>query len=451
MDARPLTRVFPLVLGVALLGAAFAGLATATDRPAFCGSTCHEMQPFHAAWSKGGHQGVACVECHVDAGPVARLQHKFVALQEVASHIKGGVRFPLSTPVAVPDSRCVRCHDDIVVKQAGFSHAEHAKRGPCISCHADAGHSVTNTALRDAGVFNVAYRPTETSGTAKVGGGKDNLAGHKTVPCSRCHDMAATPCSACHVPAKGHEKRPSDCTVCHTTDVKFAFVHPNRSDCATCHEPKTAKHTWKGECTQCHVAAPGASWAFSHPASTACTSCHTAPAKHRSGSCTTCHSAGDSWSFRHPASSAGCASCHPRPSGHKSGSCVTCHRNVGKSWSFSHPGSSASCASCHPRPGGHKSGSCQTCHRNTGRNWSFTHTSSSRCSSCHRAPSNHFGTTCFSCHSPSRPWRSASFSHGRIPGGQHSYRSFACSKCHPSGYSSYFCTCHGNKTGPKDD
>ena len=44
------------------------------------------------------------------------------------------------------------------------------------------------------------------------------------------------------------------------------------------------------------------------------------------------------------------------------------------------------------------------------------------------------------------------FSHARIRGGEHTYRSFGCSKCHPSGYRSYTCAgCHSSSTGPKDD
>jgi hypothetical protein len=83
--------------------------------------------------------------------------------------------------------------------------------------------------------------------------------------------------------------------------------------------------------------------------------------------------------------------------------------------------------------------------------WRFTHPSSRSCASCHKAPSGHYGSSCSSCHSPSKSWRSASFSHPRVPGGEHSYKSFACSNCHPNGYGSAVCTkCHG-AGGPDDD
>ncbi len=150
-----------------------------------------------------------------------------------------------------------------------------------------------------------------------------------------------------------------------------------------------------------------------------------------------------------PGAKSTCTSCHPRPSGHRSGSCTTCH-SVGKSWKFSHPGSGSSCASCHNRPGGHSSGACQSCH-SPGSKWTFRHSSSLNCSSCHKAPSNHYGSTCQNCHSPSRSWSSATFTHPRIPGGEHSSRSFACTKCHPGSGKGpgHFCSCHGNTTGPE--
>jgi hypothetical protein len=75
--------------------------------------------------------------------------------------------------------------------------------------------------------------------------------------------------------------------------------------------------------------------------------------------------------------------------------------------------------------------------------WKFKHPTSTSCASCHSAPRGHYGTACSSCHTPSASWGSATFNHPRVPGGEHTYRSFACANCHPSGYSSYSCLkCH---------
>jgi hypothetical protein len=91
-----------------------------------------------------------------------------------------------------------------------------------------------------------------------------------------------------------------------------------------------------------------------------------------------------------------------------------------------------------------------SCHK-PGGSWKFYHPTSKSCSSCHSAPSKHYGTTCSSCHNPTKAWRSATFSHPRIQGGEHTYKSFACTNCHTNGYSSASCTkCHGADE-PDDD
>ena len=481
-----------LLVGAAILIAlgATMGAATATDQPAFCRQACHEMSPYAHAWAEGPHRDVPCVDCHVDSGMVNRLSHKVVALGEVWSHVKGAPPFPLDDRSPVPSRRCITCHDSVSLQVTGFDHAEHAKRGECESCHFDAGHNVTDADLKAAGLFNpnAATERIKTK-VATVDAGSANVPGHVQVTCTRCHDLAQTGCSACHAP--GHEDsgpaaKNEKCTTCHSAGLTFAFNHPSNESaeaCADCHAAP-AKHR-SGECSKCHSSTR--KWSFSHPSSKAkCTDCHKAPSKHRAGDCTSCHSVGKSWAFKHPRTSGGCTECHDRPARHRAGSCSTCHRSTrswsfthpasgssctnchsrparhragsctschrtGASWSFSHPGSGATCTNCHRRPSGHRSGSCATCHR-TGVTWAFRHSGSTSCRSCHNAPSNHFGTSCASCHSPSRSWGSANFSHPRIRGGEHSYRSFACSKCHPNGYGSATCSrCHSSSTGPKDD
>ena len=44
-----------LVVAVIACLAAALGVAQATDRPSFCGSACHEMGPYHDAWTQGPH------------------------------------------------------------------------------------------------------------------------------------------------------------------------------------------------------------------------------------------------------------------------------------------------------------------------------------------------------------------------------------------------------------
>lgn len=508
------------MLVVVVLG--FLGAAQATDQAVFCNS-CHEMSPYYSAWREGPHADVPCVDCHVDSDKVKQLTHKFVALEEVWVHVLGDPTFPMTENAPIPDKRCLSCHQDITEPgYAGFSHRDHAAKGPCTDCHDNAGHTVTEADLEAAGILNFdGLKANSERRIAAVGQGAANLEGHAKTGCESCHDMRATGCASCHTPE--HEKRPQSCTTCHTTDATWAFAHPKSdtcvdchalpkdhvktaadvrcavchsqrgikwtfshpaagSSCATCHNAP-AKHR-SGACQTCHKKA-GASWAFSHPTGASCTTCHARPAGHSAQTCTNCHSTGRTWAFKHPASG-NCAGCHARPAGHSAQTCTTCHKQVGASWAFAHPGSgatctgcharpaghsaqtcvnchsigttwtfrhpgaSATCTNCHNRPSGHSAGTCTSCH-SVGATWSFSHPSSTACASCHTAPSNHYGSSCSSCHTPSRAWGSATFTHPRVPGGEHTYRSFSCASCHTSGYSSYSCTgCHG-PDGPDDD
>jgi len=451
MNQSKATRITAGVVLVAVLVAAFVVVARATDQPSFCRS-CHEMTPYHDAWSAGPHNEVSCIECHVDEGEVPRLLHKFVALREVVSHVRGDTSFPRDTFASVPDYRCKRCHEQVTSEDAFFDHGLHEERGPCMKCHAFVGHDVSIASLKAAGIYSGAkpsYPASKESSIAVVDDGRADLPGHVSVYCSTCHRMSNTTCSACHKPP--HQAR-GECTTCHRPGTTFVFTHPkNRPDCQTCHTKSATHTTIKGACSDCHKQ-PGVAWSFVHPPKSAtCTECHVRPANHRGGPCSTCHAAGANWAFDHPGRTATCANCHARPAQHASGECSRCHGQAGVSWAFRHPGAGANCTGCHRRPPGHSSRACSTCHA-VGTSWRFRHPSSSGCSPCHRAPRNHYGSSCASCHTPSRAWSSATFRHARIPGGEHSYRSFACSNCHPNGYSTHTCArCHDSASGPRDD
>lgn len=418
MNKRAKLIVVGAVVAVMLIGA-FIASAIYTDRPAFC-LTCHEMKPYYDAWATGPHKSASCIDCHVDPGIVAQFAHKFVALKEVYEHFAGDTKFPRATPPDVPSARCVRCHDKVPAKLPnGFPHAVHATKGECAECHFETGHVVTTAALKAAGIFAAGVVPKRLE-TEKVKVGRGvALVDHLEVSCSRCHDMKATPCSACHETPKDHPdvRAGQECTVCHAVGPKFVFTHPSdKAKCSPCHEPPKANHPALG-----------------------------------GNDCSLCHKVGPKFVFTHPASKAKCASCHRAPSkGHpsiKGRDCSLCHR-VAKRFSFTHPG--GSCATCHKRPGPpHPSNnSCTSCHRSAGRSWAFSHSGSSACGSCHRAPGSPHPSSgsCSSCHhSPGRSW---SFSHPSA--GEHSWRSKPCSKCHPKSYSVVYCTCHKGRP-PTDD
>lgn len=485
---RPVVAVLWTIAAVLLLVGTVVGAAQASDQPSFC-VRCHEMGPYHEAWSQGQHAGVSCVECHVDSGVAPRVAHKFVALGELWKHVTDEPTFPMPEPTEVPDERCRTCHESVDITIAGLPHAEHAGDRDCTQCHVGIGHEVSDEALDEAGIFSPENaQAREAAFVARAGEGSDNIDGHVPTLCATCHDMKSTGCESCH--EAGHDPMKDTCESCHAPGGAWVFDHPVQGSCSTCHEPPDQHatsatdqdcetcHTARGvdwvfthptqtDCTDCHERPEehtntgsgqtceschsqlAQSWAFAHPGSSAnCTTCHARPANHKSGSCVSCHGVGTSWKFSHPGRSSTCTSCHTKPARHSSGSCTTCH-GVGTSWGFTHPGSSANCTSCHARPSGHSKSSCTACHNTA--SWAFKHPSSASCASCHRAPSTHYGASCSTCHAPTRSWRSATFTHPRVPGGEHSYRSFSCASCHPGGYSSYNCTsCHG-PSGPDDD
>ena len=178
-------------------GRASSAVANATDQPAFCGSACHEMGPFTRPGRAGAHKDISCVDCHVDPQPVARDQAQVRRAAGGRRPHQGRAELPAG-PAARTCRTRVACDATPTSRsrQVGFSHAEHAKRGPCVKCHADVGHDVTTTALQQAGIFNVAYKHAiEPTQTATPGGGKADVVGHVTVDCSKCHDMAAMRCS----------------------------------------------------------------------------------------------------------------------------------------------------------------------------------------------------------------------------------------------------------------
>lgn len=485
-------------VAVGLLAGLAAGAVpafSATEQPSFCRS-CHEMNPYHDAWSAGAHRSVACVECHVDAGTVAHVTHKAIAAKELWVHLTGDPKFPTGAG-APPDERCLRCHPDgrTLKTVSGFDHAKHTGTGPCVTCHRDTGHLVTSAALAREGVLRAGAEATApvagvppgvsvaAAATAETTPSAESSRGvHVATSCSTCHDQLKEDCSTCHTPA--HKARTGACVTCHAAGVRWAFRHPANDACTTCHAVP-AKHL-PGTCTTCHaIGRPFKDVRYTHTGG-ACSTCHTAPTRHRAGDCSTCHRAGSSWSFAHPGAGSACTACHKAPARHRGGACQTCHRRAGVSWAFAHPSSNScaschkapakhygascsschkvgvpfrkavfrhvwrsGCSSCHKAPSGHRSGACESCHRNAGSNWAFSHPSSTSCSSCHKAPSGHYGTSCSSCHSPSRAWSNATFTHPRLQ--EHTYKSFACSSCHPSGYSSASCTsCHKNGA-PSDD
>lgn len=151
-----------------------------------------------------------------------------------------------------------------------------------------------------------------------------------------------------------------------------------------------------------------------------------------------------------------CVRCHPIVSNlsksrfdhalhEKQGQCVLCHSASGHDVSFAslkaagilNPSASAVATSSPVGRGvplaGHVTVECSRCHDMT----------RTPCSSCHRATHEPRGE-CSTCHRTASAW---TFAHPRT---RHDYRSIPCAKCHPNGYTTSFCTCHGTNS-PKGD
>jgi nitrate/TMAO reductase-like tetraheme cytochrome c subunit len=349
MRAR-IARLFVTPLPLALMAVGllvFAGGTMAavrlTEAPSFCRS-CHEMDPYHAAWAQGPHKDVSCISCHVDPGLKAEVSHKVVALKEVYDHFAGDPRFPRGD-AEVPDARCLACHTDLpAVTRSGFQHKLHAAKGTCRSCHADTGHSVSLESLKSAGILALQPVQLQTASAST----ETTASRHVKVSCTSCHDLATTPCATCH---------------------------------KTKHEPR-------GACESCHQ--PGPAWAFAHPASTSCTDCHKAPAKHFGNDCARCHDPRTPFArtaFKHDAAATQCASCHPAPANHFPGACNSCHTPSTPFAKTKYDHRSSACADCHTPPRGHFRGTCADCHRPSVAfsATKFSHGSDpGSCSSCHR-------------------------------------------------------------------
>ena len=265
-----------------------------------------------------------------------------------------------------------------------------------------------------------------TPGTVKLATSTFNHATHRSESCATCHsrvshpgvplspnqqgaivDPAAMPaCTRCH----NGTTAPNGCEYCHKT-----APHSARGKCDKCHGveswlPKDMKHPFPLEgvhatiaCERCHRPGSGLGpipgTQLTKAAGTKCSSCHKAPHPDR-GPCSDCHGF-DTFKFKHPFALTGahagveCAKCHPKDSA----------KGLLPGTSLGRP-KGTDCIDCH---GDHHQGlkDCTQCHTTKG-------------------------------------WSPADFSHP--PAGQHSPTQMQCTLCHPNGYGSVSCTCHGGGT-----
>lgn len=493
--------VFYFVIGgTGLAGAAAATLAVrATDGAGFCGN-CHQMRPFYQAWQVGPHKRTPCVACHVDRGASPLTDSQFY--YAVHGRYTGRPRSQAATAmqvswnpgraadrevagVKVPDSRCRACHRRLSPsRKSVWAHLPGDRKHTCVDCHGAIGHEASRFVLARAGLAGTGAEPRELRRPAASG-----PPGHKETLCFQCHNSSSAgtacavcheakhasrgPCDLCHKPGKAfkfsHPSRQTcaechalpdrhaavpasaDCAACHRkTGAKWLFVHPSTSNCAQCHRAPDGH--FDGRCSACHSTSTAFSATrLSHTGRTACLDCHRLPSGHRAttAQCSSCHEPGDSWIFRHPSSSE-CRSCHEPPARHFGSNCASCHSPdvPFASTRIDHTGRSR-CVSCHRRPRSHPSTRvvCSRCHQ-AGVAWSVRHTSSPNCASCHKPTSHGSRPWCNYCHRRGVAFSAARFTHPTLS--NHTWKTFACRRCHLSSYSSASCTaCHG--PGGSDD
>ena len=344
-----------------------------TSASSFC-DTCHEMDPYYATWQASEHSGAECRDCHIPPGTVSYIETKLGSFREIYVHFFGKADAPLTVTREIPNASCFRCHDDPPADPSlptvTFSHAEHAARTDCITCHVRLVHKTLPPGHLDPGQMS---------------------------SCFRCHDGSTAPnnCSYCHTAP--HEKR-GECSSCHNTSG-FTSAGGNHPFALTgAHASLT--------CTQCHVSKPGVAnipGTELAQADPACISCHGDNHKGLTD-CAGCHTP-TAWTdvdFEHPFTLTGahatlkCAQCHIS----KPGGATVAGTNF--------PAADASCVTCH---GDHHNGltNCASCH--TPASWTpanFTHpvvgahgqATGIACAKCHQ---NGYGQAYCSCHGGNPP------------------------------------------------
>ena len=113
------TRTWLLTAGAFGAGAAVL-LATSTikgveyvDSNAFCGTTCHVMEPEWTAYQRSPHARVHCVDCHVGGGASNFLQAKLSGVRQVIALATNSYSRPIPTPVhdlRPARATCNECH-----------------------------------------------------------------------------------------------------------------------------------------------------------------------------------------------------------------------------------------------------------------------------------------------------------------------------------------------------
>ena len=95
-------------------GAGTVGVISASESNTFCTQACHMvMGPEATVYADTAHSRIACVECHVGAGPEGFLSAKLGGLRQLYALASGTVSRPIPTPIHAANINrelCEGCH-----------------------------------------------------------------------------------------------------------------------------------------------------------------------------------------------------------------------------------------------------------------------------------------------------------------------------------------------------
>jgi hypothetical protein len=135
-------------------GAGTVGIVEFSESNMFCTEACHSvMSPEGAAHADSAHSRIACVECHVGAGPEGFLAAKLGGLRQLYAFATGTVTRPIPTPI----------------------HAGHIDRALCESCHAPERAVGVEARAHTYFLAGEDVEPVRLAMIVKVGGGTNGL------------------------------------------------------------------------------------------------------------------------------------------------------------------------------------------------------------------------------------------------------------------------------------
>lgn len=288
-------RTFWIVVISGLLLSTVSLLAV-TSSNRFCASTCHEMTSSSDSWKTSTHAKVSCVRCHegtlpgaVITGPSSRIASTYYAISGASA-----------AGVAVPSTRCISCHREILEKTVtgqqavAMSHKEPLAAGAtCGDCHALQGHTKSHLSVgmsaclrcHDGKTASVDCKVCHPSGAeASISAPLEEIGNMVTLPvkpsCEGCHSQ--TTCDNCHGVRMPHpedfdEPQQHARLAAFEGKQRVCFRCHAESDCGECHQSWTAHGAdinWKAKHAEYTTADGSGYCVWCHKTKDFCSVCH---------------------------------------------------------------------------------------------------------------------------------------------------------------------------------